>query len=1433
MHYTKKQSAAHTADDQRLDLLNRSQSGSDRSTRRVGTLASRGRSFVLFLTLGLLAATGLQANPFYVAPNGNDANPGTEAQPFRTIERARTAVRAATASQTGDITVFIRGGRYELNETLRFDGNDSGRNGHRVIYRAFPGETPSISGGRRVTGWTHFRDGIFRAPSPVPAYRQLYVNGQRGVRARTPNSNFHRLIRWDGDKTIRIPGHLIHNWSNLNEVEMVVMKHWNHSRFRIGSFHRSGDTASVVPREPERSVEWIVQWPNREGNEPFFFENSLDFLDAPGEWYLHKGQQQVYYMPRPGEDINNAEIIVPRLERVLEIRGASNLQFIGLTFEHTNWTAVDNEGFVGIQAGGYRVLTTGMKIPSGITLENTQNVRLERNVVRNFGNGGIELHSGTFRTEVIGNAVADVGGNGIAIYTLLSNRNPPDHIRSRGDIIRNNFITRAGQDYPGTVGIFASYTAGMIVEHNEITDLPYTAINMGWGWTNQDTGTRDNVIRYNRIHNVVNLLDDGAGIYTLSKQSGTLIEENHIHNMVRNPWAGYYEIAGLYLDEQSEGITMRNNVVQNLSGVLVWKQNRANTNWVHTNGNSIPNQQNIINRAGLEPAFREIRNGVNQHIAPVPTNGPFFGTATPFPGRVEAENYDYGGPGVAYHDTTSFNQGGQYRHNEFVDIEQCSDGGGGHNVGWTEAGEWLQYTVDVKTAGTYDIRFRVATTQSNRAMHLKVDGRDVTGRINVPNTGGWQQWQTVTVANIALEAGQRVFRLHTDAGPFNINFFEGVLRAANQAPVTAITSPAANTSFTFGQPIAITATATDADGSIAKVEFFANGNKIGERSGAPYTFTWEAPIAGANVLTVRAIDNEGSATTSAPVTVNVAARDTASGPFNGSPASVPGRIEAEHFDHGGPGVAYVDTTANNQGSAFRLDESVDLQPTTDQGGGFNVAWTRPGEWLQYTVDVKASGTYDVHLRVATEQADRDLRILVDGKDVSGRVVLPNTTGWQTWRTVTVPNIALEAGTRRVRIQMESGDLNLNWFEFEAKSVNQVAAVTLTSPANGASFAQGSPVPMTAAVQDAGTVRVEFYAGTTKVGERTAAPYSIIWINAPTGKHTLTARAIDSSGISRASAPIEIEVGPLSTVNRRPFNSSPAQIPGRILAVEYDHGGPGVAYYDTTVANRGEAFRKDEQVDIEASTGGEPFSHNVGWVDSGEWMEYTVNVATAGTYQLSMRVASTMASGHLSVLMNGKDISGRINVPNTGGWQRWTTVFGPVVQLNAGQQVMRIAIGAPEFNIGFVEFQPVANDNATPGTFSDWQAVHFGIDLKNLSTIAGPKDDPDGDGVPNLMEYALNRDPLKPNRRDVTAPGQVTLNNQTYMTLTYTRRAGVSDVEFIVEISPDLQNWASGGGSVVPVSVTREGDVERVVVRDAIPLGQGAPRFMRLRLKQGS
>ncbi len=280
-----------------------------------------------------------------------------------------------------------------------------------------------------------------------------------------------------------------------------------------------------------------------------------------------------------------------------------HIQFIGLTFEHSTWLAPASAGFVGLQ-GAY--LQDESMIPPAIDLEYADHLRFERNVVRHAGGSGIALVIGAHDDQLVGNVVEDVSGTGIALDSSHAPQADDPAATSRRNVIANNLVTAVGQDYLGSVGIFVGYAASTRIEHNEVSLMPYSGISVGWGWTTEDTALKDNLIRYNHIHGVMSILEDGGGVYTLSKQPGTVIAQNHIHDVRRSRWAGESAVAAVYLDNGSTFITVKDNVMQDVAGKL-YQQDQAPpfVTGNFTDGSDAGSQA-VIDNAGLEPAYRDI-----------------------------------------------------------------------------------------------------------------------------------------------------------------------------------------------------------------------------------------------------------------------------------------------------------------------------------------------------------------------------------------------------------------------------------------------------------------------------------------------------------------------------------------------------------------------------------------------------------------------------------------------------------------------------------------------------------------------------------------------------------------------------------------------------------------------------------------------------------
>ncbi len=250
-------------------------------------------------------------------------------------------------------------------------------------------------------------------------------------------------------------------------------------------------------------------------------------------------------------------------------------------------------------------------------------------------------------------------------------------------------------------------------------------------------------------------------------------------------------------------------------------------------------------------------------------------------------------------------------------------------------------------------------------------------------------------------------------------------------PTVSITTPVANTGYVFGTAINITASASDGDGTISKVEFFNGTTKLGEDATAPYTYSWVNAPVGNYSITAKATDNSGSSTTSQAIIIRV---NVPQSPYGGIAHVIPGTVQFEEFDLGGNGFAYFDDSPGTEvtnGPNFRTDEDVDIENCTDAGTGYNLGFTTAGEWLEYTVDVTKSGLYDLELRVACDGTDRTITITMDGDSIAADVAIPNTTGWQTWQTVTLSDVALISGQKVMRLTIGAEDyVNLNYATFK-------------------------------------------------------------------------------------------------------------------------------------------------------------------------------------------------------------------------------------------------------------------------------------------------------------------------------------------------------------------------------------------------------------------
>ena len=286
-------------------------------------------------------------------------------------------------------------------------------------------------------------------------------------------------------------------------------------------------------------------------------------------------------------------------------------------------------------------------------------------------------------------------------------------------------------------------------------------------------------------------------------------------------------------------------------------------------------------------------------LFPPPLQSPYGGTPWAVPGKIEAENYDTGGEGVAYHDNETANQGGQYR-TDGVDIKTTADAGGGFAVGWVNANEWMEYTVNVATSGNYNIQARVGSAMSNRTFRIEFNGVDKTGWINVPVFATWDTYATVTVPNVSLSAGQQVMRVLMGTQDFMDFNWINIVSAVNNPPTVSVASPSNGAIFAAPANITINANASDSDGTISQVAFYNGTTLLGTDTTSPYSFAWNNVGAGNYTITARATDNGGVTTTSAPVNITVTAFTTPVYQVNTGGGAVSPFVADAYFTNGTP-----------------------------------------------------------------------------------------------------------------------------------------------------------------------------------------------------------------------------------------------------------------------------------------------------------------------------------------------------------------------------------------------------------------------------------------------------------------------------------------------------------------------------------------------------
>ena len=614
----------------------------------------------LFVTaICILCNHWLLAGEIWISPKGSDFNDGTRQSPKATLTSALRQAREWRRTEDnriqGGITIYMEGGTYAFHEPVFIRPEDSGTKESPTIIRSVGDEKVILSGGISINGWKK-QGKVWVADVPVfngrPLdFRQLWVNGKKAVRARDVE-DFEKMNRIcsvdEKNEILYVPAvsirRLIDNKGNLKAkyAEMVLHQMWCVANLRIRSVEVQGDSAAIRFHQPESRIQFEHPWPRpmvtTDGhNSAFYLTNARELQDVPGEWYHDIDARKVYYYLREGEKMQEAEVIVPAVETLVRVEGTldrpvCHIRFEKITFSYTTWMRPSEKGHVPLQAGMY--LTDGYRIDpkmqrnylnhpldnqgwlgrpaAAVRVVAARQIDFERCRFEHLGSTGLDYEEAVQGGVVRGCLFRDIAGNGLLVGSFspaAHETHLPYDPADRREVctqqhINNCYFTEIGNEDWGCLAIAAGYVGDVNIEHNEISEVPYSGISLGWGWTQTVNCMRNNRVHANLIHHYAKHMYDVAGIYTLGSQPKSYVTENCVHSIykpgyVHDPNHWFY----LYTDEGSSFITVRDNwtegekYLQNANGPgNVWENN----------GPKVDND--VRERAGLEAGYKDLLN---------------------------------------------------------------------------------------------------------------------------------------------------------------------------------------------------------------------------------------------------------------------------------------------------------------------------------------------------------------------------------------------------------------------------------------------------------------------------------------------------------------------------------------------------------------------------------------------------------------------------------------------------------------------------------------------------------------------------------------------------------------------------------------------------------------------------------------------------------
>ncbi len=545
---------------------------------------------VFLVLLFLTHPHGALAADYFVSPSGSDSNPGTQDQPFQTLSKAVS--KSSESQNSSDVNIFLQGGIYYQTDTVTL--NQSNWNGsHKLTIQAKPGDIPTLSGGKVVSGtWTDKGNNIWEIDATPYLdskgdIRQLFEGATRIPKSRFPAYSTTELLTPDQYNDTGTSVH-IKNYSGTipqnpgDHAELVMLHQWVPSMVGISGI--SQNLISLKAR-PWFESSWSVQLDTT--TTYFYIENlPLEGATDPGPLWEFDKTRKMLRVKMPANSSPQNLFAVPVVNSLLSFDGTGNITVKGITFEHARgWEMptlksgqnggmtinCDGNCYYDVQAGNYVQYDPSASadalshfFPGAVVIKNSHDISFVDGVIAHSGGIGVSILEGNNNLTLDNNTITDIGSNCINIGTLARNSNYTKNVK-----ITNNSINACGAISPSGVGIWEAFSRFIEVANNEISNISYTGISFGWDWGNRtDDGltNNSNSIHNNLIHDFCKRLMDCGGIYTIGANQASSITNNVIYDARVPPefLSLSFNAVGLYFDNATAGFTVNNNIVYNM-----------------------------------------------------------------------------------------------------------------------------------------------------------------------------------------------------------------------------------------------------------------------------------------------------------------------------------------------------------------------------------------------------------------------------------------------------------------------------------------------------------------------------------------------------------------------------------------------------------------------------------------------------------------------------------------------------------------------------------------------------------------------------------------------------------------------------------------------------------------------------------------------------